>query len=242
LLEKEQKARLSAEQANKTKDEFIAVVSHELRTPLNAISGWTRILRTDNLSNNTKNLALDKIERNLRSQTELVEELLDYSQIISGNINVEDEKVDFSKVFENTFQEIEATARNKEIELIKDNKLNEHQILGNEDKIKIVVYNLLSNAVKFTHCGGKVEVSASINGRNIQMIVKDNGKGISPDYLPHVFDRFQQADNSITRAHGGLGLGLAISHHIVELHKGSIEAKSEGIGKGAIFIVKFPFV
>ncbi|MDQ3180623.1 MAG: CHASE domain-containing protein [Acidobacteriota bacterium] len=242
LLEKEQKARLSAERANNTKDEFIAVVSHELRTPLNAIAGWARILRTDNLSNNTKNLALDKIEKNLRSQTELVEELLDYSQIISGNTNVEDGKVNFSKVFENTFQEIEATALDKQIELIKDNKLNEHQIFGNEDKIKIVIYNLLSNAVKFTHFGGKVEASASIDDGNIQMIVKDNGKGISPDFLPHIFDRFQQADNSITRSHGGLGLGLAISHHIVKLHKGTIEANSEGIGKGAVFTVKFPFV
>ncbi len=242
LFENEQKARLSAEQANKTKDEFISVVSHELRTPLNAIAGWTRILRTDSLSNNTKNLALDKVEKNLHSQIELVEQLLGYSQIISGNINVEEGKVDFSKLFEATFLEIETTARDKKIEFLKDNKLNAHQILGNEDKIKIVIYNILSNAVKFTNFGGKVEACTSINDGNIQMIVKDNGKGISPDYLPHIFDRFRQADNSITRVHGGLGLGLAISHHIVKLHKGTIEAKSEGIGKGAIFTVKFPFV
>jgi signal transduction histidine kinase len=242
LLESEQRARLAAEQANKTKDEFISVVSHELRTPLNAIGGWTQILRTDSLSNNTKNLALDKVEKNLRSQIELVEQLLGYSQIITENINVEDEKVDFSKLFEAVFQEIETTAREKEIEFLKDNQLNGHYILGNEDKIKVVIHNLLSNAVKFTHIGGKIEASTLIDNENIQMIVKDNGKGISPDYLPHIFDRFHQADSSITRAHGGLGLGLAISHHIVKLHNGTIEARSEGIGKGSTFTVRFPFV
>lgn len=242
LLESEQKARLAAEQANKTKDEFISVVSHELRTPLNAIGGWTQILRTDSLSNNTKNLALGKVEKNLRSQIELVEQLLGYSQIITQNINVEDEKVDFSKLFEAVFQEIETSARDKEIEFLKDNQLNEHYILGNEDKIKVVIHSLLSNAVKFTHIGGKVEASTLIDNENIQMIVRDNGKGISPEYLPHIFDRFHQADSSITRTHGGLGLGLAISHHIVKLHKGTIEARSEGIGKGSIFTVKFPFV
>lgn len=242
LLESEQKARLSAERANKAKDEFISVVSHELRTPLNAIRGWARILRTDSLSNNTKNLALDKVEKNLRSQIDLVEELLSYSQIIAGNINVEDEKVDFSKLFEAAFQEIEPTAHEKEIEFSKDNKLNGLYILGNEDKIKLVIHNLLSNAVKFTHIGGKVEVSVTTDDGKIQMIVKDNGRGISPEHLPHIFDRFHQADNSITRAFGGLGLGLAISHHIVKLHKGTIEAKSEGIGKGSIFTVKFPLI
>lgn len=242
LLESEQKARLSAEQANKTKDEFIAVVSHELRTPLNAIGGWIRILRSDSLSNNTKNLALDKVEKNLNSQIELVEQLLSYSQIIAGNINIEDKKVNFSQLFEAVFQEIEATAHAKEIELLKDNRLNEHYVLGNEDKIRIVICSLLSNAVKFTHSGGRIEASVLIDGGDIQMTVKDNGRGISPEYLPYIFDRFQQADNSITRVHGGLGLGLAISHQIVKLHKGTIEAKSEGIGKGSTFTVRFPVV
>lgn len=242
LLENEQKARLSAEQANKAKDEFIAVVSHELRTPLNAIAGWTQILRTESLAHNTKNLALDKIEKNLYSQTGLVEELLDYSQIISGNLDVEDMKVDFSKVFEETFQKIESKAQEKGIEFIKDNRVNSHYILGNEDKIRIVIQNLLSNAIKFTHNGGKVEAVVLTDDKNIEMIIKDNGAGISPDYLPHIFDRFHQSDNSITRTHGGLGLGLAITHHIIKIHKGTIEATSEGIGKGSIFTVRFPFV
>ena len=242
LLENEHKARVSAEQANKTKDEFIAVVSHELRTPLNAIAGWTKILRTDSVVDKTKNLALDKIEKNLRSQTELVEELLDFSKIISGNVHIEDEKVDFSKVFEETFQVVEASAREKGIELVKENQLNNQYILGNPEKIRLVIHNLLANAVKFTQDGGKVESFISNNNGNIEMIVKDNGRGISLDYLPHIFDRFHQADNSITRTHGGLGLGLAITYHIVQLHKGTIEASSEGIGKGSTFTLKIPTV
>ena len=242
LLENEHKARVSAEQANKTKDEFIAVVSHELRTPLNAIAGWTKILRTDGVVDKTKNLALDKIEKNLRSQTELVEELLDFSNIISGNVTIEDEKVDFSKVFEETFQAVEASAHEKGIEFVKDNQLNNQYILGNADKIRLVVHNLLANAVKFTHAGGKVETFISNHNGNLEMIIKDNGSGISPDYLPHIFDKFHQADNSITRTHGGLGLGLAITFHLVQLHKGTIEATSEGLGKGSTFTLKIPFV
>lgn len=240
LLEKEQAARLSAEQANRTKDEFIAVVSHELRTPLNAIAGWTRILRTEGLSENTEKLALEKIDKNLRLQTKIVEELLDYSQIVSGTIKLEDQEVNFSDVFENTFSEIEPTAREKSIEFLKDNQLNGHLVLGDEDKIKIVIYNLLINAVKFTHSGGKIETAVQENDGAIQMTVKDNGRGIATDFLPHIFDRFTQADTSSTRNSGGLGLGLTISNHIVKLHNGKIEAHSEGTGKGATFTVFVP--
>ncbi|MDQ3712442.1 MAG: CHASE domain-containing protein [Acidobacteriota bacterium] len=240
LLEKEQKARLTAEQANNTKDEFIAVVSHELRTPLNSIAGWARILRTEDLSDNTKKLALEKIEKNLRSQTKLVEELLDYSQIVSRTIRFEGNEFNFSDVFENTFSEIQPTAQEKNIEFIKDNQLNGHQILGDEDKIKLVIYNLLTNAVKFTHSGGKVESALMEDNGAIQMIIRDNGKGISQEFLPHIFDRFTQADTSITRSSGGLGLGLTISNHIIKLHNGTIEANSEGIGKGSVFTVKVP--
>ena len=241
LLEKEQAARLSAEQANKTKDEFIAVVSHELRTPLNAIAGWTRILKTEDLSENTKKLALEKIEKNLRSQTKLVEDLLEYSQIVSGTLKLEDREVNFSNVFEHTFSEIEPVAQEKSIELVKDNQLNGHLILGDEDKIKIVIHNLLTNAVKFTHSGGKVETSLTENDGAIKMIIKDNGRGISPEFLPHIFDCFTQADASSTRNSGGFGLGLTISHHIVKLHNGEIKASSEGTGKGTTFTVKVPF-
>ncbi|MGI8788009.1 MAG: CHASE domain-containing protein [Pyrinomonadaceae bacterium] len=240
LLEKEQKARLSAEQANKTKDEFIAVVSHELRTPLNAIAGWTKILRTDDLSANTKNLALEKIDKNLRSQKKLVEELLDYSQIVSGTANFEGKPIDFSGVFENTFSEVESKAHEKSVEFLKNNQLNGHLILGDKDKLRIAIYNVLTNAVKFTDSGGRVETILTETGGAIRMIVKDSGIGINPEFLPHVFERFAQADASSTRNSGGFGLGLTISNQIIKLHNGTIEAASKGIGKGATFTVIVP--
>ena len=240
LLENEQKARLLAEQANATKDEFIAVVSHELRTPLNAIAGWTKILKTNNLSANTKNLALEKINKSLRMQTRLVEELLDYSQILSGKINFEEKPVNFSDLFENIAPSIEASAQERNIQFVKDNRLNGHLILGDESKLKIVIYNLLTNAVKFTQSGGRIETQLLETDGKIQMTVKDNGKGMSSEFLPQIFDRFSQADTSTTRNYGGLGLGLTISKHIVKLHNGTIEANSEGIGTGSVFTIKFP--
>jgi len=240
LLENEQRARLAAEQANLTKDEFISVVSHELRTPLNAIAGWAKILKTNNLSEHTKDLALQKIERNLRSQTRLVEELLDYSQIISGKINLDARQFEFSGVFESSFHEMEPKAHGKEILLIKHNGLNGQKIVGDREKIKIVIRNLLSNAIKFTPAGGKVEVNVSEQNETIEMTVKDTGRGISQEFLPYIFDRFRQDDCSTTRFYGGLGLGLAISEHIVKLHNGSIEAHSEGKEKGSVFTVKIP--
>jgi signal transduction histidine kinase len=240
LLEQEQRARLTAEEANRTKDEFISVVSHELRTPLNAIAGWAKILKTEHLSENTKSLALQKIEKNLRSQTKLVEELLDFSQIISGKINIEAKQFEFSGVFESSFHEMEPKAHGKEILFVKNNELNGQKIVGDREKIKIVILNLLSNAIKFTPQGGKVEVDVSENNENIEMTIKDTGRGISQDFLPFIFDRFRQDDTSTTRYYGGLGLGLAISEHIIKLHNGSIEAHSEGKEKGSVFTVKIP--
>ena len=240
LLEKEQKARLAAEQANVAKDAFIAVVSHELRTPLNTIAGWTRILKTDNLSESTKNLAFDKVEKNLRLQIRLVESMLDYSQIVSDTVILNSVEFDFSHVFEQLFAEFEPTAREKSIEMVKENRLNGQTIFGDENKIKVVIYNLLDNAVKFTHPGGTLEAVASENNGHIQMSIRDNGRGISTEFLPYVFDRFTQADTSSTRDSGGLGLGLTISNQIIKLHNGTIEAQSEGEGKGAVFTVKVP--
>lgn len=242
LLEKEQRARLTAEQANRTKDEFISVVSHELRTPLNAIAGWTKILKTENLSAHTKELALLKIERNLRSQTVLVEEILDFSQIISGKANLETKPVDFSAVFEKTFEELEPQARGKNISFIKENQLNGQKVLGDREKIKIIVANLFSNAIKYTPPGGKIETKVLEKDETIFLTVKDSGKGISKEFLPHIFDRFRQDDASTTRFYGGLGLGLAISEHLVKLHNGTIQAESEGSEKGSIFTVRLPSV
>ncbi len=195
----------------------------------------------ENHSPNTKNLALEKIEKNLRSQTKLVEELLDYSQIISRTTNLVGNQINFSEMFENVFQEFAPKAEEKSIELIKDNRLNGQMILGDE-KIKLVIHNLFSNAVKFTDAGGRISAVVSEDDGSVLMSIKDNGKGISREFLPHIFERFRQADTSMTRNFGGLGLGLAISNHIVKLHNGTIEANSDGNGKGSIFTVRVPIV
>lgn len=240
LLVKEQEARKIAEKANRAKDEFISVVSHELRTPLNAIAGWTRILKTKDLPEIKRDLALEKIEKNLRQQTGLVDDLLGYSQMISEKTELDKKEITFSDLFEEVYKNVERQAREKGIQFIKHNSLNGSKIVGDEEKLKTVINNLLLNAVKFTPKGGTVETDLCKNGAQVELIVKDNGIGISSKFMPHVFERFKQADSSITRGYGGLGLGLAISKHIVNLHNGTIEARSGGIGKGAEFIVKFP--
>jgi signal transduction histidine kinase len=242
LLEKEQAARKLAESANATKDEFISVVSHELRTPLNAIAGWTRILKSDELSGSTKNLALQKIEKNLRLQTNLVEDLLNYSQLISSKETLEKKVIDCSEIFENVYAEFEKVARKKGITITKENQLNGQKILGDADKIKIVIVNLLSNALKFTPSEGLINAELKTLNECLEIKIEDSGRGIHPEFLPHIFDRFSQYDSSTTRKFGGLGLGLAVSEHIVKLHNGTIEAKSEGEGKGSTFSVKFPVI
>lgn len=240
LLEKEKEARRIAENANATKNEFISVVSHELRTPLNAIAGWTRILKSDDLSKNTRDLALNKIEKNLRLQINLVEDLLNFSQLISSQDSLEKAEVVFSEIFENVFREIETVARNKGISISKDNQLKGQKIFGDAEKIKIVIANLLSNALKFTPAEGWIKTQIREEKGNIELTIEDNGRGITSEFLPHIFDRFSQFDSSTTRKFGGLGLGLAVSEHIIKLHHGSIEALSDGEGKGSVFIIKFP--
>ena len=240
LLEKEQAARKVAEAANVTKDEFISVVSHELRTPLNAIAGWTRILKSADLSENTKDLALQKIEKNLRLQTNLVEDLLNYSQLVSSKETLERKVVDCSEIFESVYQEFEPVAIKKGITITKENNLKGQKILGDAEKLKIVIINLFSNALKFTPEGGNIKTGIGNAENCIEIVIEDSGSGISPEFLPHIFDRFSQSDTSTTRKFGGLGLGLAVSKHIVKLHNGQIEAKSEGEGKGSTFSVKLP--
>ena len=242
LLESEREARQAAEEANATKDEFISIISHELKTPLNAIAGWTRILKTQELSRGTKELALQKIDKNLRSQASLVEQLLNYSEIISGKSVLKEEQVDFSELFEAALIQIEPFAKEKNITLSKHNQLDHHLIRGDKEKLKIVIDNLLTNAVKFTQSGGKIETKVCESEGNVQMIVKDDGRGISAEFLPYIFERYKQADNPNIRDYGGLGLGLTISRHIVNLHQGKIGAASEGRGKGkgSTFIVTFP--
>lgn len=240
LLEKEQAARRVAETANATKDEFISVVSHELRTPLNAIAGWARILKSDDLSDNTKRLALQKIEKNLRLQTTLVEDLLNYSQLVSSKETLEKVEFDCSEIFEAVYTEFEKVAHKKGIEITKENELNGQKILGDANKIKMVIVNLFSNALKFTPPEGNIKARLRQEDDSIEIKIEDSGSGISAEFLPHIFDRFSQYDTSTTRKFGGLGLGLAVSEHIVKLHNGTIEAKSEGEGKGSTFSVRLP--
>lgn len=240
LLQNERNARQIAEEANSSKDEFISIISHELKTPLNAIAGWARILKTQELSRGTKDLALQKIDKNLRLQAGLVEQLLNYSEIISGKSVLNEEEVDFSELFEETLTQIEPLAKEKNISVTKQNQLDHHLISGDKEKIKIVVQNLLTNAVKFTQNGGKIEAKVYESNGVVQMVVKDDGRGISREFLPFVFERYKQADNPNTRDYGGLGLGLTISKHIVNLHQGKISATSAGKGRGATFTVSFP--
>jgi signal transduction histidine kinase len=240
LLEKEQEARRIAETANTTKDEFISVVSHELRTPLNAIAGWARILKSEELSNTTKELALQKIEKNLRLQTHLVEDLLSYSQLVSSDENLEKAEIDCSEIFESVYREIEPVAEKKGILISKDNRLDKQKILGDAEKIKIVFINLLSNALKFTPSKGNIKAQIGQTDNCIEFVIEDSGRGIEAEFLPRIFDRFSQHDSSTTRKYGGLGLGLAVSQHIIKLHNGTIEAKSEGENKGSTFSVKIP--
>ena len=240
LLITEQEAREAAELANTAKDEFISVVSHELRTPLNSIAGWTRILQTNHLTDEKRQMALEKIERNLRQQTVLVDDLINYSKMIVEKTELEVEPIVVSEVFEEAYQNIKKEAAEKHIEIHKDNRLNGSVILCNRESIKTVFNNLLANAVKFTPDGGKVETELFKDDNEIELIIKDSGIGIEPKFLPHIFDSFSQADSSITRQYGGLGLGLAISKHIIKLHNGTIEAHSKGEGKGSVFTIKIP--
>lgn len=240
LFEKEQKARRFAEDASRAKDEFISVVSHELRTPLNTIAGWTRILQSDNLAEEMKQQALEKIDKNLRIQTKLVEELLDFSQIITGKNDLNSKLVEISGVFEQAVAAVAEQADEKEINIEKKNTLNGQKVLGDSEHLKKAFGNVLRNAVKFTSKNGTIFTEIKEREDTIEMKIRDSGRGINPKFLPHIFEGFRQADSSSTRQFGGLGLGLAISRHIIELHGGSIEAESAGEGKGSVFIIKIP--
>lgn len=240
LFEEEQKSRQAAERANVAKDEFIAIISHELKTPLNAIAGWARILKTHDLTDDTRNTALLKIDKNLRTQAGLVEQLLTYSDIISGNIEIGDKQVNFPALVEEALSEVEPLAREKNITLSTENRLNGETVTGDNEQLKIVLDSLLRNAIKFTEPGGEIAASLSRSDEMIQFTVKDSGRGIASEFMPFIFEQYKQADTPNIRDYGGLGLGLTISTHIVGLHGGTIEAQSEGKGKGAVFTLNLP--
>ncbi|MBD2019434.1 response regulator, partial [Leptolyngbya sp. FACHB-36] len=235
-------ARAKAEDANRIKDEFLAVLSHELRSPLNPILGWTSLLRSRSHDPITTERALDTIERNARLQARLVEDLLDISRILQGKLNLTIASVDLEQTIQAALETVRLAAEAKSISIITAFDPDIPQILGDPDRLQQVVWNLLSNAVKFTPAGGRVEISLEQRDAQAQIRVSDTGKGISRDFLPHVFDYFRQADSSTTRSFGGLGLGLAIVRQVVELHGGRVCAESPGEGHGSTFTVRLPLL
>ncbi|MFL6263639.1 MAG: response regulator [Thermoanaerobaculia bacterium] len=240
LLVLEQAARRQAEEANRTKDEFLATLSHELRTPLNAILGWVQVLRSGKLDPAAATRALETIERNARVQAQLIADLLDVSRIITGKLRLDFKPVDLRRIIDAALDSVRPAADAKGILLDISIAPLASPVLGDADRLQQVIWNLLSNSIKFTARGGRVEVQLREADANAVIRVSDTGIGIRPDFLPYVFDRFRQAEGSITRTHGGLGLGLSIVRHLIELHGGTAEVDSEGEGKGATFTVRLP--
>ncbi|WP_066384803.1 hybrid sensor histidine kinase/response regulator [Anabaena sp. CA = ATCC 33047] len=242
LLELEQAARAKAETANRIKDEFLAVLSHELRTPLNSILGWSRLLQSRQIDQTRTSQALATIERNATLQVQLIEDLLDISRILQGKLVLNITKIHLNAVVSAALETMRLAAETKSIEIITVLESNIGQVRGDSARLQQVVWNLLSNAVKFTPKGGQVEVRLQRIDDYAQIVVSDTGKGISPEFLPYVFDYFRQADSSSTRKFGGLGLGLAIVRKIVEIHGGTVTADSQGEAQGATFTVQLPLV
>jgi PAS domain S-box-containing protein len=242
LLQAEREARRAAEHANRAKDEFLATVSHELRTPLNAMLGWSHILARRSGEPALLQEGLAVIERNARAQAQLIADLLDMSRIVSGRLRLEMESVDLQDVVRAAVDTVGPAARAKDIRIEVALEPRLGRVQGDPQRLQQVAWNLLSNAVKFTPPRGRVEVALARDGGHAQLRVRDSGQGIDPALLPHVFDRFRQADSSTTRRHGGLGLGLAIVKQLVELHGGEVQAHSAGPGQGASFVIRLPLL
>jgi signal transduction histidine kinase/CheY-like chemotaxis protein len=233
-------AKRAAEAATLAKDEFLAMVSHELRTPLTAILGWARMLQTGRLDEQMAVRALDSIERNAESQNQLIGDLLDFSRIISGRIRLEVRRVEMARVVEAAVDVVSPAADAKGIKLQTTLDTKVGPVSGDPERLQQVMWNLLSNAVKFTPKGGRVQVRLARVNSSVEFTVSDTGEGISAEFLPYVFERFRQADNTTTRRQAGLGLGMAITKHLVELHGGTIRAESPGEGQGATFTLRLP--
>jgi signal transduction histidine kinase/CheY-like chemotaxis protein len=240
LLQSERDARAEAERANRIKDEFLSTVSHELRTPLNAIMGYSQLLRMNLADQQEIEDGLTVIERNAKAQSQIIEDLLDMSRILSGKIRLDVQGVDPAEVIEAAVASLQPTADAKGIRLhiVLDPRAG--TVLGDSSRLQQVVWNLVANAIKFTPKGGRVQVALSRINSHVTITVSDSGVGIAPDLLPHIFDRFRQGDASTTKRHGGLGLGLSIVKQLVELHGGSVAATSKGEGQGAEFTVDLP--
>jgi signal transduction histidine kinase/CheY-like chemotaxis protein len=233
-------ARKQAEEASRLKDEFLATLSHELRTPLNAILGWTSLLRQNLVEPERIPRVLEILERNATAQAQLVSDVLDVSRMITGKIRLNLQPVSMSAIVSDAIDTVRPGADAKGVTIVFDRPAAGLVVNGDDERLQQVVWNLLSNAVKFTASGGEVRVTLASGERGVEIMVADTGIGLSPEFLPHVFERFRQADQSFTRAHGGLGLGLAIVKQVVELHGGSVAAHSAGAGHGAAFTVRLP--
>ena len=240
LIARERRARAAAEDASRMKDEFLATVSHELRTPLTSMLGWTYMLRSADLDETAKVRALETIERNAKLQTQIVDDILDVSRIVTGKMHMDVQQIDLNALIESAINAVRPAAEAKEIKIEKRLEAGSHLISGDANRLQQVFWNLFSNAVKFTTRGGLVGIQMQRVEAHVEIKVTDTGQGIGKEFLPYVFDRFRQADSSTTRSHGGLGLGLAIVRHLVEMHGGTVEAASEGEGMGATFTLTLP--
>jgi len=242
LLVRAERARAEAEAANRIKDEFLATLSHELRTPLTSLLGWSSVLREARRDEKVLSQGLDAIDRNARVQAQLIDDLLDVSRIVSGKLNLDVRPLDISSVTRAAINVVRPAADAKNITLDYWAEPGLGAISADSARLHQIVWNLLSNAVKFTPQGGKITIRIEQERSHAKLTVRDTGQGIDPEFLPRVFDRFRQADSSTTRSFGGLGLGLAIVRHLVELHGGTVSAESEGTGKGATFFATFPLL
>ena len=242
LLVREREARSEAERANRTKDEFLATLSHELRTPLSAILGWSHLIRTGKLDDAQLSRAFETIERNARSQSQLIDDLLDVSRIITGKLEIELQRIDICSIIEAAIDGMRPSFVAKNIEVETEIESTACFIHGDANRLQQILWNLFNNALKFTPEGGAVSIKVQRDAKQVLVSVTDTGIGISEQFIPYIFDRFRQADGSTTRNHGGLGLGLAIVRHLVELHQGVVAVTSEGKDKGSTFIVTLPIV
>ena len=240
ILAREREARREAEAANRLKDEFLATLSHELRTPLNAIMGWVSMLKQPSLEEAQRERAMEIIERNLRSQQQLISDILEVSQIIRGQMRLEMRPVDVIQAVTAAIESVAPTAAAKH-QTLKANLLpGPVLVAGDPERLQQVFWNLLSNAVKYTPRDGHIDVNLQTSPSEIEVVVRDTGVGMAPDVLPHIFERFRQGESGPRREYGGLGLGLAIVRHLIDMHGGSVRAESDGGGKGASFIVTLP--
>lgn len=242
LLISEQNARQQAEDSNRLKDEFVATISHELRAPLNAILGWARMLRAGKLDAEASARAIEIIERSAENQARLIEDLLDISRIVTGKLRLDVRTIDPASVARAALETVGPAAEAKGLQVLSDIDPTISYISGDANRLQQVIWNLLSNAIKFTPKGGTIKLRLTRDESHVLLTISDSGQGIAPEFLPHVFDRFRQADSSSVRKHGGLGLGLAIVRHLAEMHGGLVSAQSEGIGRGASFTVRLPIM